>query len=576
MKRVLQYFGNYKLRSILSPLFKLSEATFELIVPLVIAQIIDQGIVLGDGSFLIKRIILLFVFAVVGFISAILAQYFAATAAAGISSDIRRDLFYKIERLSVTEYEKLGPARIVTGLTSDVNQIQSGINLFLRLLLRSPFIVIGAVIMAFTISPTMAMISVVAVLMLGIVVSWNMKLAIPSYRKTREGLDTLASHASNGLSGVKVIRGFNRTNDDYESFKEESAVLNSLQKNAARISSYLNPLTFFIINIAICVLIYRGGINVSRGSLTQGEVVALYNYMSQILVELIKLANLIITVSRAIACAGRVEKIFDLPDDTTEGALTFKDPSEAHSVEFKNVSFRYNGSNEDTLSDISFKVQPGEHIGIIGKTGSGKSTVSQLVSGLYKTTSGSILIDGNVIDEYSRHSFSRAISLCLQKALMYTGSIRYNITLGREWIDDKAVDEAVRVSCTDDVISSKKDGISYHVMANGTGFSGGQKQRIGIARALAGRPGLLILDDSTSALDAGTEKRFLRNLKEISNKPTVIIVSQKIRTVKDCDRIILIDDGKISAIGSHDELKDSSEEYRKLIKLQREEEAFYE
>ena len=573
MKTVLRYFGNYKLISILSPLFKLSEAAFELIVPLVIADIIDNGIPSEDSVYIQKRVLLLLLFAVTGFVCAIFAQYFAAQAAAGISSDVRRDLFNKIERLSVTDYEKLGSSGIVTSLTSDVNQIQAGINLFLRLLLRSPFIVFGAVIMALTISVRMAMISVVCVLFLGLVVSFNMKSAIPAYKKTREGLDTLAAHAGNGLTGVRVIRGYNRTTDDYGWFKNESDHLNLMQKKAAKISSYLNPLTFLIINLAICLLIYRGGVNVSTGALSQGQVVALYNYMSQILVELIKLANLIITVSRAIACAGRVEKILEMPDDATGGALSFEDPSKAHSLEFCNVSFRYYGSNEDTLTDVSFAVKPGEKIGVIGKTGSGKSTIGQIASGLYNVTSGTVLIDGNPIDEYSRKSISRAIGLCLQKALMFTGTIAYNITLGREWISDKDLDEAVSISCTDDVTASKNEGLLYEVRSNGTGLSGGQKQRIGIARAIAGRPGLLILDDSTSALDAGTERRFLKNLNTLSNPPTVIIVSQKIRTVKNCDRIIFIDNGRISAIGTHSELKSSSDEYREFLRLQREEES---
>ncbi len=572
MKRVLSYFGNYKLRSILSPLFKLSEATFELTVPLVVADIIDKGIASGDETYVSKRIILLFVFAVVGFISAILAQYYAATAAAGISSDIRRDLFNKIENVSVSVYEELGSSKIVTSLTSDVNQIQSGINLFLRLLLRSPFIVIGAVIMAFTISFRLALISVIAVLLLSLVVTVNMRLAIPSYKKTREGLDILADHASNGISGVRVIRGYNRTRDDYRTFERESKNLNELQKKAAGISSYLNPLTFLIINLAICLLIYRGGVNVSIGYLSQGQVVALYNYMSQILVELIKLANLIITVSRAVACAGRVETILELPDDTTGGALTFEDPSAAHRLEFKNVSFGYNGSDEAVLSDVSFAIDPGERVGIIGKTGSGKSTIGQIASGLYKVSEGAVLIDGKPIEEYSRRSVSRAIGLCLQKALMFTGTIRYNITLERDWISESDLLSAVTVSCSDDVTRSKKDGLEHRIESNGSGLSGGQKQRIGIARVLAGTPGLLILDDSTSALDAGTEKRFLNNLFGLSKRPTVIIISQKIRSVRNCDRIILLDDGKMIAAASHEELKRTSAEYRELLRLQREEE----
>ena len=572
MKRVLGYFRHYKLKSVLSPVFKLSEAAFELIVPLVIADIIDNGIPAGDRDYIVRRVLLLFLFAVVGIISAISAQYFAATAACGISSDIRRDLFRKINRLSVPEYEKIGSSKLVTSLTSDVNQIQSGINLFLRLLLRSPFIVAGAVIMAFTISPRMALIFVAAVTLLGIIVALNMKLAIPSYKKTREGLDVLARHADNGLNGVRVIRGFNRTGDDYKEFRKETLKLSEFQKTAAGISSYLNPLTFLVINLAVCLLIYRGGVNVSRGNLTSGQVVALYNYMSQILVELIKLANLIITVSRAVACAGRAEAILELPEDDTHGTEEFIDPYKAHSVEFRNVSFRYEDSSEDLISDLSFNIEPGQTIGVIGMTGSGKSTLAYLVSGLYKATAGDVLIDGRSISDFSGKSLTKAVGLCLQKASMFTGSLVYNISLWRENVDKKSLDEALRVSLADDVAASKKEGLYYNVSSNGTGLSGGQKQRIGIARTLAGAPGLLIFDDSTSALDAVTERKFLNNLKTIANNPTVILISQKIRTVKNCDKIILMEDGKISAFATHDELYRTSDLYRDLIKLQSEQE----
>lgn len=570
MKRVLGYFRHYKLKSILSPLFKLSEAAFELIVPLVIADIIDNGIPSSDSTYIKNRVLLLLLFAVVGFVSAILAQYFAATAACDISSDLRRDLFSKVQRLSVSEYEKIGSSKIVTGLTSDVNQIQSGINLFLRLLLRSPFIVLGAVIMAFTISVRMALIFVAAVTSLGIVVAFNMKSAIPSYKKTREGLDVVASHAYNGLTGVRVIRGFNRSKDDYKEFMDESFRLYMFQKAAAKISSYLNPLTFLIINFSICVLIYRGGVNVSTGNLTQGQVVALYNYMSQILVELIKLANLIITVSRAAACAGRAAYILDLPEDDAHGTETFEDESRSHSVEFNHVSYCYEGSNENMISDISFAVEPGEMIGVIGMTGAGKSTLAALASGMYKATSGDVLIDGTSISEYSPASLSKAVGFCLQKASMYQGSLLYNISFWRENVDKESLDEACRIALADDVIGSKQGGLYYDVEANGAGLSGGQKQRIGIARTLAGRPGLLIFDDSTSALDAVTERKFLSNLKTVKNNPTVILISQKIRSVKNCDRIMLLEDGKISAFAPHSELCKTSSVYRELIKLQEE------
>ena len=571
MKTVLGYFRKYKTQSILSPIFKLSEATFELIVPLVIASIIDKGIANSDMGVVYKCVLLLGVFALVGFASAICAQYFAAAAAAGISSDIRSDLFRKINHISVTDFERIGRSNIVTGLTSDVNQIQSGINLFLRLLLRSPFIVIGAVVMAFTISVKLTMIFVVAVALLGVFVALNMRMAIPAYKDTRKGLDSLVAVTDNGLSGVKVIRGFNRSEDDYELFVGESENLKKLQNKASGISSYLNPVTFMIINLAICLLIYKGAINVSSGSLSQGQVVALYNYMSQILVELIKLANLIVSVSRAIACAGRVENILTLVDESTVKVGRIPNPHEAHSIEFRDVSFTFSGNSEETLDNISFSVNAGETIGIIGKTGSGKSTVAQLAAGLYPVDNGEILIDGVPMDNISKSDLSKAIGLCLQKAKMFSGSIKYNIDLNRDGVTKEDVEDAVTASCTDDVVNSKPNKLMHKVSPNGAGLSGGQKQRIGIARVLAGKPGILILDDSTSALDASTERRLVNNLKNLSYKPTKLIISQKIRTVMNADRILIIDDGKVEAFAPHSELMEISPTYKELYNLQNKE-----
>ncbi len=571
LKGVMKYVKGYSVQSILSPLFKLLEAVFELIVPLVIKDLIDLGIKGNDPQIIKSKTILLVIFATVGVVCAICAQYFAAAAAAGISSDVRRDLFRKIMHLSVADYEKIGSSNIVTGLTSDVNQIQSGINLVLRLLLRSPFIVFGAVIMAFTVSVRMALIFVIVVAILGVFVAFNMRSAIPAYKETRKGLDSLVDATGNGLSGVKVIRGFNRSADDYKGFKERSSALNLLQKKAAFISAYLNPVTFLIINLAVCFLIARGAIHVETGDLTQGQVVALYTYMSMIIVELIKLANLIVTVSRAVACTVRVKDLLTHVDEKISDAVTIDAPHEAHSLEFRDVSFSYPDSSEETLTDISFKVDEGERIGVIGITGSGKSTVAQLASGLYAPDKGEILIDGKSVEHISRDSLYKAMSLCVQKARMFTGSIKYNISLDREDITSEQIDEAIVNSCTDDVIARKSEGSDFEVKANGAGLSGGQKQRIGIARALAGVPGLLIFDDSTSALDAATERRLLKNLSSLKNSPTMIFVSQKIKTVMDLDKILLIEDGRISAFAPHEELLKISENYRKLCALQNEE-----
>ena len=571
LKGVTKYIKGYRLQCILSPLFKLLEAVFELIVPLVIKKMIQDGIQGNDPLVIKNCILLLVVFAAVGIVCAICAQYFAAYAAAGISSDIRKDLFRKIMHLSVSDYEKIGSSNIVTGLTSDVNQIQSGINLTLRLLLRSPFIVFGAVIMAFTVSVRMALIFVVAVAVLGVFVAYNMRSAIPAYKATRKGLDALVDATGNGLSGVKVIRGFNRSSDDYKGFKEKSSALNVLQKKAASISALLNPVTFLIINLSVCILIARGAMHVDAGNLSQAAIGALYTYMSMIIVELIKLANLIVTVSRAVACAGRVKDLLSNVDESISDAVVVEDPHSAHSLEFRGVSFSYPDSSEETLTDVSFKVEKGERIGVIGMTGSGKSTVASLASGLYAPDKGEILLDGKPIEHISRSSLYQAMSLCVQKARMFTGSIKYNISLDREDITDEQVERAIVNSCTDEVISHKSEGSDFEVKANGAGLSGGQKQRIGIARALAGDPGLLIFDDSTSALDAATERKLLKNLSSLSSSPTMIFVSQKIKTVMDLDKILLIEDGKISAFAPHKELLNISENYRKLCALQNEE-----
>lgn len=571
MRTVFGYFRHYKLTSILSPLFKLLEAVFELIVPFVIRDIINIGIANSDTGYIRSRILLLGLFAVVGIICAICAQYFAAYSAAGISSDIRSDLFRRIQHLSVSDYEKIGSGNIITGLTSDVNQIQSGINLLLRLLLRSPFIVFGAMIMAFTINVKMALIFVVIITILGIFVALNMRKAIPAFKDTRKSLDELVSLTDNGLTGVRVIRGFNRTRDDYEEFEETDKKLNILQKRAASISTWLNPVTFLLINLAVCLLIWRGGLKVESGVFLRGDVVALYSYMSMILVELIKLANLIVTVSRAVACAGRTEEIFRFLEERHENAVTIPDSHKPHSIEFNDVSFIYEGAGEYVLQDISFKVDKGSSLGIIGMTGSGKSTVSQLAAGLYSPTSGSITIDGLDIDNISRDSLYGELSLCLQKARMFTGSIAYNISLGREGISEEDIREASGISCSSEIIEGKAEGYDYEISSNGTGLSGGQKQRIGIARSLAGHPGIVIFDDSTSALDAATEKSFLTNLRDMKDRPTVIFVSQKIKTVMNMDRIMLIEDGRIAAIAPHAELLKTSASYRQLMSLQEKE-----
>jgi len=567
MRTLIKYFRSYLKEIILSPAFKLLEAVFELIVPLVVAELIDTGIANSDRSYITSRVILLIVFAVVGFGCAVTAQYFAAYAAGGITCRLRGDLYKHISSLSVGTFEKTGTAKVITGLTSDCNQISSGINLTLRLLLRSPFIVFGALIMAVTVSPKMSLIFVIMLTVLSVFIAINMKMLIPLNSRTRDEMEKLVTRSGNGITGSKVIRGFNRQDDDHEGFARQNAALKYLQKKTGSVSTLLNPVTFVIVNLCICLLIYTGAVNVSYGDLTQGEVVALYNYMSQILVELIKFANLIVNVSRSVVCAGRVEKFLKLDIDDG-GDKVLGNESEAHRLRFDNVSFKYPDSNNDSLKDLTFDIAPGEKIGIIGKTGSGKSTLAALASGILEPTAGTVTIDDTDIRDLTDKSRSGAVSLCLQKAGMFTGTIGYNISLDREGITKEMIDKAAEVSMSSEFINTKEERYDYKVYALGTGLSGGQKQRINIARTLAGNPGVVILDDSTSALDAKTERKFLDNLDELPNHPTVILISQKINSVKDFDRIMLLEDGRITYFAGHEDLYRMSVSYRELCRLQ--------
>ena len=567
MKLLLRHVGKYKAASILSPVFKLLEACFELTVPLIVAAMIDQGINKGDMGYVKSHIFILVLFAVVGFISAITAQYFAAYSACGISSGIRKSMHDKLQTLSISDFEKIGSSTTITLLTSDVNQIQTGINLFLRLLLRSPFIVIGACIMAATVKPSIALIFAGCTAILAVVIALNMKFSIVSHKESREGLDSLVKKTSNGIAGARVIRGFNKTGNDYSKFEAKSRALNSSQIKAADFASWLNPVTYAVVNLAICLLIYRGAVHFNAGTLTDGQVVALYNYMSQILIELVKLANLIVSVSRAYACLKRAESLMEIKSTANSGTVVL-DPSAPLSVTLKNVSFTYQGNQEESVKDFSIDIRPGETVGIIGSTGCGKSTVAALMSGIYNCTDGEVLIGGINIKDIALSSLSTSVGISLQKTRLFKGTLKDNITLGRASLSDEAINEACSNSCSDDVISSKKEGLDYMISDGGAGLSGGQGQRIGIARALAGKPGVIILDDSTSALDWGTEKRLLGNISNLSNKPTVILISQKVRTCMDCDRIILMDDGRIEAVAPHEELLKISENYRYMNSLQ--------
>ena len=567
MKLLFSHIGKYKAASILSPVFKLLEACFELTVPLIVANLIDFGIKQSDKNYVYSHVWILVLFAVVGFASAITAQYFAAYAATGISSGIRKSLHDKIQTLSIADYEKIGSSGAVTLLTSDVNQIQTGINLFLRLLLRSPFIVVGACIMAAVVKPSMALIFVSCTVLLAVVIALNMKFSIVRHKESREGLDDLVKKTSNGISGERVIRGFNKTAEDYKKFEEKSRNLNAAQTKAADFAAWLNPLTYAVVNLAICLLIYRGAVHFNIGNLSDGQVVALYNYMSQILIELVKLANLIVSVSRAYACLKRAEGLNSIVSTANNGTKEL-DPSKAVSVSLKNVSFTYQGNNEESVKDFSIDIAPGETIGIIGSTGCGKSTAASLIAGIYNAQKGEVLLDGIDIKKISGSSLAANVGMSLQKTRLFKGTLKDNISLGRDNLSDADISEACRLSCSDDVLASKKEGLDFVISDGGAGLSGGQRQRIGIARALAAKPGLVILDDSTSALDWGTEKKLLNNLDSIAERPTVILISQKVRTCMNCDRIVLMDDGKIEAIAPHEELLKISENYRYMNSLQ--------
>ncbi|MCQ2515977.1 MAG: ABC transporter ATP-binding protein/permease [Saccharofermentans sp.] len=570
MKTVLRYFGSYKFKSICAPLFKFLEVIFELIVPLIIASIIDNGINTGDTTMIKKNVVLLVLMSVLGFISTLIAQYFAASASVGITSDIRMDLFHKIHRLSISDVEQVGPSNLITEMTSDLNQIQAGINITLRLLLRSPCVVFGATIMAFTINVKLALIFVGIIIVLGTFVGFNIASSIPAYKTSREGLDELVKATTNGLNGVKVIRSFNKSKDDFDAFSNKSNKLEYMQIVAAKISALLNPTSFMLINLAICLLIYNGSLKVSAGDLTQGQVVALYNYMSQILVELIKFANMIVSLSRAIACASRVEYVFNLSDEKLDGYEELLASDYAYSVEFKDVTFTYKGNSEPSLNHISLKIEPGQTVGVIGRTGSGKSTLASLIAGIYKPDSGQILINGIDVNSISRDSFYKNVGFCMQKARIFTGSISDNVKAFREDVSNDSVDYAIEKSCSTDIINRKERGKYYKVSSNGSGLSGGQKQRIGIARSLASKPSVLIMDDCTSALDAKTETNLLNNLKTLDKNPTRIMIAQKIRTVKDSDYILLLEEGRLIASAPHKELIKTSESYRYLCALQKE------
>lgn len=568
MKKVLSHLKGYALESVLAPLFKLLEAGFELIVPFVIAAIIDRGIPGGDASYIIKMGLILVGLGLVGLASSVTAQYFAAKAAVGVATRLRHALFAQIQRFSYNDLDRIGTSTLVTRMTSDINQVQSGINLALRLFLRSPFIVFGAMIMAFTIDQRCAMVFAIAIPVLAIIVFGIMLITMPMYKNTQSRLDDVTLATRENLDGTRVLRAFGREDDEIIAFDARHAMLTRLQMLSGRISALMNPLTYIAINFALVLLIKTGAIQVNSGILSQGQVVALVNYMGQILVELIKLANLIITVSKAVACGRRVDAVLALrPEIVSPKNAEEPAPDSIGTVEFDHVSLRYNDGMDSSLSDIHFSARRGQIIGIIGGTGAGKSTLVNLIPRFLDASEGAVRVDGVDVRRQNLAALRQRIAVVPQKALLFKGSIRENLLWGNENASDEDIAEAVKAAQAQDVVSSK-GGLDAEVEQSGRNFSGGQRQRLTIARALVRRPEILILDDSASALDFATDARLRMAIRQLPYRPTVFIVSQRASSVRYADQIIVLDDGKIAGLGTHEQLLENCTVYREIFDSQ--------
>lgn len=573
MKTLLAYLKGYKKESILAPLFKMLEAYFELFVPLVMAAIIDVGIANQDKPYIVKMCFVLIALGIIGLVCSITAQYFAAKAATGVGTGIRHGLFEHIQKFTFTEMDQLGTSTLITRMTSDINQIQSGVNLVLRLFLRSPFIVFGAMIMAFTVDVKAALVFVVTIPLLSLIVFGIMLVTMPMYKKVQADLDQVLLATRENLTGARVIRAFNKEEDETKRFENANQILTDAQKYVGRISGMMNPLTYIIVNGAIIALIYVGAVRVDIGDLTQGQVVALINYMSQILVELVKLANLIISVTKAAACLNRVESVLAVKPDMNEGYVRWKsNSSEADRdlknkipvVEFSHVSLTYKGTSDTSLSDINFCAEKGQTIGIIGGTGSGKSSLVNLIPRFYDATDGTVKINGRDIKEYQTENLREHIGVVLQKAVLFKGSIADNLRWGKEDATEQEMYEALDISQAREFVDTKQGGLEFQIEQGGRNLSGGQKQRMTIARALVRKPEILILDDSASALDFATDAALRKSIKEMKNQPTVFIVSQRAASIQYADQIIVLDDGAMAGIGTHEELLKDCPVYQEI------------
>lgn len=564
VKSLLIYLREYKKESILAPLFKMLEASFELFIPLVMASLIDVGIANGDKKYVIQMCLIMVALGIIGLVCSVTAQYYAAKAATGFAAKLRHALFSHIQSFSYTEIDKFGTSTLITRMTSDINQVQTGVNLVLRLFMRSPFIVVGAMIMAFTVDVKGAMVFVVAIPLLSLIVFGIMLWTIPLYRKVQEYLDKVLLATRENLTGVRVIRAFNKEKEEQKRFEESNQALTRAQKFVGRISGLMNPMTYIVVNGSIILLIYIGAIRVNLGILTQGQVVALINYMSQILVELMKLANLIVSMTKAIACGNRIAGILKEEPSMKSGDGTWEKKEDTYAVEFDHVSLTYQGAGEPSLSEITFAARPGETIGIIGGTGSGKSSLVNMIPRFYDATEGEVRVAGKAVKQYEVKKLRGKIGIVPQKAVLFKGTIEENLKWGKEDATEEEIEKALEISQAKEFVDAKEEGLQTLVEQGGRNLSGGQRQRLTIARALVRKPEVLILDDSASALDFATDAKLRRAIAEMEPKPTIFIVSQRAASLMHADQILVLDDGKIVGKGTHEALLAACETYQEI------------
>jgi ABC-type multidrug transport system fused ATPase/permease subunit len=564
MKMLMKYLDEHRKHAILAPLFKLLEALMDLCVPLVVAKIINIGIANHDTGYMIRCVLLLVLLAVLGIGFSITAQYFAAKVSTEVGTNLRQDMFDHIQSMSYSQMDKLGTSTLMTRLTSDINQVQTGINMALRLLLRSPFIVLGALILSFTINVKGALVFAVAIPFLAVVIFAIMWISIPLFRKAQAKLDAVTGKTRENLTGVRVIRAFGKEAEEVRDFEQKNEELTDINLHVGRLSALLNPATYAMVNIATIVLIYVGALQVNAGAMQQGDVVALYNYMAQMIIELVKLASLIITLNKSIACANRVEQVMEVPAGMTFPKEEMTEQSEHGTITFKHVSMEYEGSGEEALTDINLEVKQGQTVGIIGGTGSGKSTLMNLIPRFYDVSQGEVLVDGVDVRQYAEHQLTDKIGIVPQKAVLFKGTIRDNMRWGNENATDEEIQQAIVMAQAEEVVSSKKGGLDYPLEQMGRNLSGGQKQRLTIARALVKKPEILILDDSASALDFATDAKLRKALRTLSGTTTTLIVSQRVSSIMQADQILVLNDGAAAGQGTHEQLMENCEVYREI------------